>query len=29
MSATAKASVKTPASTKAIADEFNDLFNNA
>lgn len=29
VSATAKASVKAPATTKAIADEFNDLFNNA
>jgi len=29
VSATAKASVKAPANTKAIADEFNDLFNNA
>lgn len=27
-SATAKAAVKTPTSTKAIADEFNDLFNS-
>jgi hypothetical protein len=29
VSATAKSAVKAPATTKAIADEFNDLFNNA
>ena len=29
VSSTVKAAVKAPATTKAIADEFNDLFNNA